>query len=98
MIRVLGYCPHPKGSLRAFVDLELIAIGLVLRECTWHQREEGNEWVSLPARPYQCSDGIQRWQPIVEYAAGATTERKRFQEQALAAIHVVAAIDEDAAR
>jgi hypothetical protein len=90
MIRVLGYRPHPKGSLRAFVDLELSRVGIVLRDCTWHQREEGNEWVSLPARPYQGSDGVQRWQSIVEFAAGATTARKQFQEQALAAIHAVA--------
>jgi hypothetical protein len=36
-------------------------------------------------------------QPLVEFAAGATEAPKRFQEQALAAIRVVAAIDVDAA-
>jgi hypothetical protein len=36
-------------------------------------------------------------QPLVEFAAGATEAPKRFQEQALAAIRAVAAIDVDAA-
>jgi hypothetical protein len=96
MIRVLNFRPRQKNTLRASIDLELTTIGLVLRDCTWHQREEGNEWVSLPARPYQGSDGVQRWQLIVEFAAGATTARKQFPEQALAAIHAVADQEQEA--
>jgi hypothetical protein len=38
MIRVVGIRPHPRNTLRAFVDLELTRVGFVLRDCAWHSR------------------------------------------------------------
>jgi hypothetical protein len=60
-----------------------------LRDCSCHQHE-GKEWISLPGHPYQGSDGIQRWQPIVEFAEGARETRRQFQEKALESIHAIA--------
>jgi hypothetical protein len=97
-VRVVNLRPQVKGSLRAFVDLELTRIGLVLRDCTWHRQANGREWIGLPSKPYQGADGVTRWKPMVEFASNPSETRRRFQEAALAAIHVVAAIDEDAAR
>src|SRR5215469_14127690 len=81
-IRVVGLRPHPKNTLRAFIDLELTRVGLVLRDCTWHEKN-GREWVSFPARSYSGEDDVQRWSPVVEFAEGAREARQQFQEQAL---------------
>ena len=98
MIRVLNFRPMAKGSLRALLDIELVRSGLILRNCTWFRNPDGREWVGLPAQRYEGSDGVARFTPLVEFAAGATEARKRFQQQALEAIHAVAAIDEETAR
>lgn len=95
-VRIVNLRPQAKGTLRAFVDLELTRIGLVLRDCAWHRQADGREWVGLPSKPYQGADGVTRWKPMVEFAPNASEKRRRFQEAALAAIHVVAASDEDA--
>jgi DNA-binding cell septation regulator SpoVG len=96
-VRVVNLRPQAKGSLRAFVDLELTRFGLVVRDCTWHRQTDGREWIGLPSKPYQGGDGVTRWKPIVELASIASEARQRFQEAVLAAIRAVAAIDVDAA-
>jgi hypothetical protein len=97
-VRVVNLRPQAKGGLRAFVDLELTRIGLILRDCTWHQQANGREWIGLLSKPYQGGDGVTRWKPMIEFASSASEARKRFQEAALKAVHAVAASDEDAAR
>jgi hypothetical protein len=79
--------------LRGFADLELSRIGIIIRDCTWHEKN-GKEWVGFPARPYE-KDGTTSWSPIVEFAEGAREARSQFQEHALAAVH--AAADKSAA-
>jgi hypothetical protein len=96
-VRVVNLRPQAKWSLLAFVDLGLIRIGLVLRDCTWHRQTDGHEWIGLPSKPYQGSDGVTHWKPVVEFASIASDARQRFQDAALAAICAVAAIDGDAA-
>jgi hypothetical protein len=91
MIRCIKFRPYEKNTLRAFVDLQLTRTGLVLRDCCWHVHANGKEWVSFAAKPYETKNGETVWQPIVEFAEGATEARKQFQEQALAAIHAVVA-------
>jgi hypothetical protein len=90
MIRCLKFRPYEKNTLRGFADLELTRVGLVLRDCTWHEKN-GKEWVGFAARPYENKDGTTGWQPLVEFAEGATEARKQFQQQALEAIHAAVA-------
>jgi hypothetical protein len=85
MIRCIKLRRHEKNTLRAFVDLELSRVGLVLRDCTWHGRD-GENWISFPARSYEGDDGTTRWQPLIEFAPGAKQAREQFQRQAIAAI------------
>src|SRR5262249_17804503 len=87
MIRCIKLRRYEKNTLRAFVDLELSGVKLVLRDCTWHEKD-GQEWVSFFARSYEGSDGATHWQPLIEFAEGAKEARKQFQRQAIAAIHI----------
>jgi hypothetical protein len=96
MIRCIRFRPFEKNTLRGFADLELTRVGLVLRDCTWHEKN-GKEWVSFAARPYEGKDGNTAWQPIVEFADGAAEARKQFQQQALEAIHQAVAQNQEKA-
>jgi hypothetical protein len=87
MIRCIKLRRYEKNTLRALVDLELSRVGLVLRDCTWHEKN-GQEWISFPSRSYEGGDGATRWQPLIEFTAGAKEARKEFQCHAIAAIHV----------
>ena len=90
MIRCLRLRPYQKNTLRGFVDLELTRVGLILRDCTWHQHADGKEWVGFPAKPYETKTGETAWQPLVEFAEGAKEAREQFRRQALDAIHAAA--------
>ena len=87
MIRCPRFRPYEKNTLRGFADLELTRVGLVLRDGTYHRHASGKEWVGFAAKPYETKTGETAWQPIVEFAEGATEARKQFQQQALEAIH-----------
>jgi hypothetical protein len=91
-IRCIRFRPYPKNTLRAFVDLELTRVGLVLHDCTWHEKN-GKEWVSFPARSYQDKDGNTLWAPLVEFAESAKQAREQFQRQAIEAIHAAAELE-----
>jgi|HubBroStandDraft_6_1064221.scaffolds.fasta_scaffold92834_3 hypothetical protein len=95
MIRALNFKPLRKRTLRGYTDLELPS-GLILRGCSWHENENGDQWVGLPTRAYTGADGSTKYAPVVEFAESAREARKKFQEQALAAIRAVAASDEEA--
>jgi hypothetical protein len=88
MIRCIKFRAYRKNTLRGFCDLELTRVGLVLRDCTWHE-SHGKEWIGFPARKYEVN-GETKWQPLVEFIEGAAEAREQFREQAIAAIHVVA--------
>lgn len=90
MIHCIKLRRYSKNTLQGFVDLELTRVGLVLRDCTWHEKD-GKEWVSFPAKSYEDKNGNTLWQPLIEFAEGATQAREQFRKQALEAIHVVAA-------
>jgi hypothetical protein len=96
-VRVISLRPMKKGSLRAFVDIEIVRAGLVLRNCAWLRNADEREWIALPSQRYEGSDGLARFTPLVEFGPSAKEARQRFQEAALAAIRTVAAIDVDAA-
>jgi hypothetical protein len=82
-----------KNSLQGFCVLTLSPSGLVLRDCSVHERPDGKRWVGLPAKPQLDSEGRHRkdpasgkplWLPLVEIKGKA--ERERFQRAALAAV------------
>jgi hypothetical protein len=83
---------YEKNTLRGFVDLELTNVGLVIKDCTWHAKDDG-EWISFPARSYQKQDGSTGWQPLVEFAAGTEDLRAQFQRLAIEAIHAAEGTD-----
>ena len=86
MIRCIKLRRYEKNTLKGFVDLELTRVGLVLRDCTWHEKA-GKEWIGFPAKPYETKTGATAWQPLVEFAEGAKDAREQFRRQALDAIH-----------
>jgi hypothetical protein len=96
MIRCLKFRPFQKNTLRGFADLELSRVGLVLHDCPVHEKN-GKEWVGFPARSYETRDGGTAWQPLIEFADGATAARQAFQQQAIEAIHAAVAAEGGAA-
>jgi hypothetical protein len=82
-----------KNTLKGFADLQLTRVGLVLHDCTWHEKD-GKEWVGFPARRYE-QNGEEKWQVLIEFAAGAKDAREQFRKHAIEAIH--AAADAEAA-
>jgi len=89
VIRCIRFRAFEKNTLKGFADLELTRVGLVLRDCCWHEKN-GKEWVAFPARSYTDKDGATQWQALIEFAVGAKEAREQFQRQALDAIRVVA--------
>jgi hypothetical protein len=90
MIRCIRFRPFEKNTLRGFADLEFVRTGIIIRDCCWHQHENGREWVAFPARSYTDKDGATAWQCLIEFAVGAKEAREQFQRQALDAIHIAA--------
>jgi hypothetical protein len=88
-IRCISFRAYQKNTLKGFADLELTRIGLVLHDCTWHDKD-GKEWVGFPARSYTDQNGEIKWQPLIEFAEGAKEAREQFRKQAVEAIRAVA--------
>jgi hypothetical protein len=87
-IRCVKFRAYEKNTLKGFADLELTNTGLVIHDCTWHEKD-GKEWVGFPARSYTDQDGNTQWQALIEFAKDAREAREQFRKQALAAIHAV---------
>jgi hypothetical protein len=91
-IRCIRFRGYEKNTLKGFCDLELTNTGLVIRDCTWHEKD-GKEWVGFPARSYTDKNGDTQWQALIEFAEGAKEAREQFRKQALAAIHAVVPVE-----
>ena len=92
MITATDWRPVTKNTLRGFLTLKLAPSGLVLKDCSLHEKGD-KRWIGLPSKPQLDSDGRQRkdaatgkplYTPSVEIVGKA--ERERFQEAALAAV------------
>jgi hypothetical protein len=70
-------------SLRGFFTLELPS-GLVIVDCSLHEKGNGEKWVGMPARSYTKDNGSVAWVQVVGFTDKAT--RQRFSKQALAAL------------
>jgi hypothetical protein len=80
------------GTLRAFFTISMTPLGLILRDCSYHEHR-AKWWVCLPVKPLLDSEGRQRRHPvtgkkiIASVAQIATrSARDQFQIEALAAI------------
>jgi hypothetical protein len=81
---VVEFCPQRKGeSLRGFVSLRLPS-GMVLHDCTLHERAGGARWIGLPARQYTQKDGTTAYQRLVDFASKEA--HARFQKLAKDAV------------
>jgi hypothetical protein len=89
MIRCIKFRAFEKNTLKGFADLELTRVGLILRDCTLHEKA-GKQWIAFPAKSFTGQDGETRWTPIIEFAESAGEARKQFQQQALDAIRAMA--------
>jgi hypothetical protein len=88
-IRCIKFRRFEKNTLKGFADLELTRVGLIIRDCTWHEKD-GREWIGFPAKSFTGQDGATKWTPLIEFAEGAVEARKQFMQQALDAIHAAA--------
>lgn len=91
MITASDWRAIERNTLRGFLVLRLAPSGLVLRDCSLHEKD-GKRWIGLPSKPQLDDEGRQRtapatgkrlYAPIVEIAGKA--EREAFQIAALAA-------------
>jgi hypothetical protein len=89
MIRCTKFRRFEKNTLKGFADLGLTRVGIVIHDCTWHSKD-GKEWVGFPAKSFTGQDGETKWTPLIEFAEGAGEARRKFQDQAIEAIHAVA--------
>jgi len=71
-----------KNTLVAFFNLRLPS-GLIINDCTYHQKPDGARWIGLPAKEYKKQDGTKNWVPLVEVDKAA---REKFQRYALEAV------------
>jgi hypothetical protein len=88
-IRCIKFRAFEKNTLKGFADLELTRVGLVLRDCTLHEKN-GRAWIGFPAKSFTGDDGETKWTPLIEFAEDAGEARRRFQEQAVDAVRAVA--------
>jgi hypothetical protein len=92
MITASDWRPQLQNTLQGFLTLTLSPSGIVLRECSLHEKD-GKRWIGLPSKPQIGKDGRHRldtttdkklYFPVVEIAG--KEERSRFQAAALAAV------------
>jgi hypothetical protein len=95
MITATDWRPRVSNTLQGFVNLALDPSGLVLRDCTLHQKSE-RRWVGLPGKLQVDAEGRARkdpttakplYSPVVEIPDREC--RDRFQAAALAAIDLL---------
>lgn len=83
-IKVSGWrCCKRGKSLQGFLTLRM-PDGMLLHECSWHQRQDGAKWFGLPARQYTKQEGTTAWVRLVDFADKAA--HARFQDLALSAV------------
>jgi hypothetical protein len=82
-ITVLEYKPYVKGTMLAFVKLQVDNFGIVIDGCT-HHRKNDSQWVGTPAKKFPKKDGGEGWVAVVDFATDQ--DRYDFRGAAVAAI------------
>jgi hypothetical protein len=72
-----------KGTLKGFVHILLTNAALEIWDCTYHQKGR-DEWINLPAKPYQDKDGLTKYSYVVKFVEKDRWEQ--FQKHALEAL------------
>jgi hypothetical protein len=74
-----------KNTLKGFVDLEFTDVGVVVKECPWHEKND-REWVSFPGRSYSDkTTGETKWANMIDFTNADV--RVDFQASAIKAIY-----------
>ena len=96
MIRASDWRAMQRNTLQGFCTLHLEPSGLVLRDCSFHRRDDGREWIGLPSKPQIDRDGNHRQDPKTGKPAYVAIveipdkdRRERFQAAAIAAVHAL---------
>lgn len=74
---------YEKNTLKAFCDLELLDLCLVIKGCTVHQKA-GKAWIGLPGRKYEDEDGKTAWANILEFSDD--DKKEEFRKSAVAIV------------
>lgn len=83
-IEILDFRPFSKNTLKGFLTVSLPDAGLVLKECTWHEKD-GKEWIGFPARQFKGQDGETKWNNLIDFAKGF--DRDGWQKAAIDAVY-----------
>ncbi|NIP43014.1 MAG: hypothetical protein GWN00_20345 [Aliifodinibius sp.] len=75
MIKILKYRAVNKPPLVGFLDIEIDAWNLEIRDLSMIQMD-GKRWFNLPTRPYTNENGEKKYAPIVKFTEDAV--KKRF--------------------
>ena len=81
-ISVRNFRKYDKNTLKAFVDLEILDIGLTIKDCTYHQ-QNNSEWIGLPGRQYEDESGKKVWAIILIFSK---EKKEEFKNAAVKAI------------
>jgi hypothetical protein len=80
-IKVSGARRLRKNTLQGFFSIELPGVGLIIKDCTHHERD-GKQWIGLPGKSYtKPGGGEQSCTNIVDFADNKS--RYLFQDEAL---------------
>jgi len=84
-LRCTNFRPLSKNTLKGFVDLEFTDIGIIVKECPWHEKN-GREWLAFPGRSYTDKNtGDLKWVNMIDFANADA--RQAFQDAALKAVY-----------
>ena len=73
---------HEKNTLKAYVDIELLDLCLVIKGCAVHQKD-GSAWIGFPGRQYE-EDGKIKWADILKFST--KEKREEFKNSAISAV------------
>lgn len=93
-IMVKEFRRYEKNTLKAFCDLELLDLCLVIKGCTVHQKE-GRAWIGFPGRKYETEDGETAWANILEFSDD--NKREEFRKDAVAVVKKFVEMENDKA-
>jgi len=82
-ILVKEFKKYEKNTLKAFCDLELLDLCLVIKGCGVHQKE-GRAWISFPGQKYKTQDGETVWADILTFSDD--NKREEFRKAAVDAV------------
>ena len=73
---------YERNTLKAYVDIELLDLCLVIKGCAVHQKD-GSAWIGFPERKYE-EGGQTKWADILIFSN--KEKREEFRVEAVNAI------------